>query len=357
MRTSFLFRPFSLWIPYGYAIFTVTLCTGVAWLMYPHLDLANLIMVYLLGILGLSYRHGVGPSVLASFLSVLAFDFFFVQPRFTLAVADTQYVFMFFVMLLVGLSISNLAVRVRRHAEKNQQAQMQIETERLRSSLLSSISHDLRTPLAAITGSTSSLLEDGEALPAAVRKDLLENIHDEAERLERLVSNLLEMTKLESGAIQPNKELHYPGEVVGSAIARLEKKLQGRKLTTHIPANLSLVPMDSLLIEQVVVNLLDNALKYTPKESPIEILIREEGEQLVVEVADRGPGLPEYGLEHLFDKFYRGPQHGRNSGAGLGLSICKGFVQIHGGNIKAQNRPDGGALFLFSIPLEVRHGG
>src|SRR5579872_3510121 len=250
-----------------------------------------------------------------------------------------------------------LAVSADKLLRKQQQTQMQVETEKLRSSLLSSVSHDLRTPLAAITGSISSLLENGETLGAATRKDLLENIYDESERLERLVSNLLEMTKLESGAIRPNKELQHPGEVIGSAIARLEKKLEGRSLATHIPPDLPLVPMDSLLIEQVVVNLLDNALKYTPKESPVEISARSEKNELIVEVADKGPGLPEGDLPRLFDKFYRGPQQGRTSGAGLGLSICKGFVQIHGGTIEARNRPNGGALFQFSLPLETSHGG
>src|SRR5260221_9382286 len=168
-------HPLTRWIPYGYSLLSVALCTGVAWLMYSRLDLANLIMVYLLGIVALSYRQGKGPSIMASFLSLLAFDFFFVPPRFTFAVAETEYLFMFFVMLLVGLSISDLAARVRRQTEKNQQAQVQIEAEKLRSSLLSSVSHDLRTPLAAITGSTSSLLENGDALAPATRRDLLEN--------------------------------------------------------------------------------------------------------------------------------------------------------------------------------------
>jgi two-component system, OmpR family, sensor histidine kinase KdpD len=132
----------------------------------------------------------------------------------------------------------------------------------------------------------------------------------------------------------------------------MEKKLAARNVVTKIPSDLPLVPMDSLLIEQVVVNLLDNALKYTPKDAPIEISAKSENDRLVVEVADKGPGLPPEDLPHLFDKFYRGPQQGRTSGAGLGLSICKGFVQIHGGTIEAQNRPGGGAIFRFTIPLE-----
>jgi two-component system sensor histidine kinase KdpD len=313
-------------------------------------------MVYLLGVVALSSRQGMGPSVWATFFSVLAFDFFFVPPRFSFAVSDTQYLFMFLVMLVVGLSISNLTARVRRQAEKNQQAQMQIETERLRSSLLSSISHDLRTPLAAITGSTSSLLEDGEILDPATRRDLLENIYEESERLSRLVNNLLEMTQLEAGSVPLHSEMHHIGEIVGSAISRLEKEIQGHPLTTQIPPDLPLVPMDGLLMEQVLINLLDNALKYTPDKTPIHLSAWTEGARLGVRISDRGPGLPLGDLDHLFEKFYRGAQKEKRSGAGLGLAICKGIVQIHGGTIRALNQTVGGAVFEFYIPLNPSRG-
>lgn len=345
-------RPSSRLISYLIALLTVALCTGVAWLLFSHVDLSNLIMVYLLGIVALSYWQGTGPSVWGSFLSVLAFDFFFVPPRFTFAVADAQYLLMFLAMLAVGLAISSLAARVRRQVEKNQQAQVQIEAERLRSSLLSSISHDLRTPLAAITGSTSSLLEDGAALDPATRRDLLENIYDESERLSRLVTNLLEMTKLEAGSVPLHREMHHMGEIIGSAISRLEKKIQGHLLTTQIPPDLPLVPMDGLLMEQVVINLLENALKYAPEKTPIHLSAGVEGDRLAVRVADRGPGLPLEDLNHLFEKFYRGAQREKHSGAGLGLAICKGIVQIHGGTIGAKNLTTGGAVFEVFLPLE-----
>ncbi len=486
---------------YFWALLAVGLSTGLAWIFYPGVDLANLIMVYLLGILAVSSKLGFGPSTMASFLSVIAFDFFFVPPRFSFAVSDTQYLFMFLVMLLVGLSISNLTVRVRRQAQvsrlrerrtaalyalsrelastrgtaelleiavkhiaevfessviaflpdaegrlkiqcgdqkefdltpkeigvahwafdlgqmagrgtdtlpstealyvpllasgapvgalgvkpkeadrlfipeqlhlleafahqtalavagdkledKQRDTQMQMEAEKLRSSLLSSLSHDLRTPLAAITGSISSLLENGKKMDEGTRRDLLLNVYDESERLERLVNNLLEMTKLEAKAVKPRLEQQYPGEVVGSAIMRLEKKLGDRKLETHIEPDLPLVPMDALLIEQVLVNLVENAIKYTPAENPIEISLRLEEGQVAVEVMDKGPGLPEEDLEKVFEKFYRGPQKEKRGGAGLGLAICKGIVEIHGGSIQARNRPGGGAVFRFTIPLQ-----
>jgi two-component system sensor histidine kinase KdpD len=213
------------------------------------------------------------------------------------------------------------------------------------------VSHDLRTPLAAITGSISSLLENGKRLDESTRHDLLLNVHDEAERLERLVTNLLEMTKLEAKSVRPKLEPQHPGEVASSALMRVEKKLDGRKLTTRLAPDMPLVPMDALLIEQVLVNLLENSLKYAPAESPIELSARTDENGLIVEVADRGPGLPEEDLKKVFEKFYRGPQKEMRGGAGLGLAICKGIVEIHGGNITAENRPGGGALFSFTIPL------
>jgi two-component system sensor histidine kinase KdpD len=245
-----------------------------------------------------------------------------------------------------------MAVLGDRLADEKQQAQLQMETEKLRSSLLSSVSHDLRTPLATIKGSIEGLLELGDAMGAVTRMDLLENIHDETDRLERLVTNLLEMTQLEAGAIQPKKEPNDPLDVLGAAVARIQKRMNGRKLEMKVPPDLPLVPMDGLLIGQVVTNLLDNALKYTPEGSPITITSLTDKNHWVVEVADRGPGVPEEDLPYLFDKFYRGPQKENKSGAGLGLAICRGVVDIHGGTLIAENRPEGGMFFRLTLPLE-----
>ena len=484
------------WAPYGWATAVVALATGAAWLTLPFFELANLVMVYLLGIVVVATRYGQGPSLVASILSVAALDFFFVPPVFTFAVSDVRYLFTFVVMLVVGLVTSGLAARIRTQAEaarlreqrtaalyamsrelastrgvdqlliiamrhisevfrsqvvvllpgaggalvcadggqfaldsnelgvgkwvhehhqpaglgtstlpgaaalylplqaprgpvgvlgirpadphsldapdqlhqletfanqtalaieraqladEAQQAQVRMETERLRNSLLSSVSHDLRTPLATITGAATTMLENGAKLNDRTRQGLLESVREEADRLNRLVQNLLEMTRLESGALQLRKEWHPLEEVIGAALGRLGKELADRRVDTRVPPDLPLVPIDDVLIEQVLVNLLDNAVKYTPGGSPIRIIATSTGEAITVEVADHGPGLPRGEEDRVFEKFYRGMPGGR--GAGLGLAICQGIVKAHGGNIWAQNLPEGGVAFLFTLPL------
>ncbi len=236
-------------------------------------------------------------------------------------------------------------------AEEAQQAQLQVETERLRNALFSSVSHDLRTPLTAITGATSTLLEEERRLDAPTRHELLQTAHTEADRLNRLVSNLLAMTRLESGAIQVHKEWQPLEEVVGAALTRLDASLRNRPLTTHLPADLPLVPLDSVLIEQVLINVLDNALKYTPPGSPLSLAAWTTDGAVTVEVADQGPGLPPGEEQRVFDKFYRVQWPGTSSGAGLGLTICRGIIAAHGGHIWAENRSGGGTALRFTLPL------
>lgn len=485
------------------SIAAVALCTAISWLVSSQgLSPINLVMIYLLGVVAVAARFSRGPGILASVLSVLAFDFFFVPPRLTFAVHDTQYVITFATMLVVALVISTLTTRIRRQAEtarlrerrtaalhslsqhlartrgtdallevavqhiaeifesqvvallpdesgtlqvragykadfamndkersvahwvydlgqmagrgtqtlslaeglyvplraagvplgvlgirpadpdrllipeqlhlleafanqaalalergrleqQTRAAQVQIEAERLRSSLLSSVSHDLRTPLAAITGSASTLLMlvSAGTLPQAA-KDLAQNIYDESERLSRLIGNLLQMTRLQSGVAEVHKQLQPLEEVVGAALTRLGRKLCDRTVRTDVPADLPMVPLDDVLIEQVLINLLENAVKYTPEDAPIELLAVREDDSVVVEVSDHGPGLDPGETEKIFEMFYRGRQKGREGGAGLGLPICRGIVQAHGGRIWAQNRPGGGVTFRFTLPLQ-----
>jgi two-component system sensor histidine kinase KdpD len=235
-----------------------------------------------------------------------------------------------------------------RLAEDAEQARVAVETERLRNTLLSSVSHDLRTPLATITGAASTLL-DPASLTEEGRRDLHEAIYDEAERLNRLVTNLLDMTRLESSSVEISREWQPLEELVGTSLARLERSLKGRPVTVSIPEDLPLVPVDGLLIEQVLVNLVDNAIKYTQPGSPLSITARVADGSVLVEVADDGPGLPAGEEERVFEKFHRagGAQHG----SGLGLPICRAAVTAHGGRIWAENRPAGGVAFRFTLPL------
>ncbi|HKC94821.1 MAG TPA: sensor histidine kinase KdpD [Nitrospira sp.] len=487
------------WWRYAYAFVGVIAATAVAWAMFPYFAAANLIMMYLIAVIVIAIRLGRGPSVLASILSVAAFDFFFVPPYFSFAVSDIQYLLTFAVMLIVALVTSNLAVRIREQAElaryrerrtavlysmsrdlathrgtgmlaqvaakhlrevfdgqvaifladaekrvrlqrgeqlffdldpkesgvaqwvfdhneraglgtdtlpgtsalylplvgsagpigvvavrpedtgllldpeqlhlleslvnqvalaiertrlsdEAQQAQVRVETERMRNAILSSVSHDLRTPLATITGAASSLLDERSQLDTTDRLELSRSIYREADRLDRLLKNLLDMMRIEAGAVHLNKEWHPLDEVVGAALSRLEERLGNFTVRTTFPPDLPMVQIDGVLLEQVVLNLLENAAKYAPPGSVIELSASAGDQEVVVEVADRGQGIPVGEEVRIFEKFYRA-KPAREGGVGLGLTICRGIMEAHGGRIWAENRTGGGAVFRFAIPL------
>jgi len=491
-------QPHRPWLRYLQSILLVGAGTVLSALVHPLFSPANLVMIYLLTVVIAAIYLGRGPSLLAAVLSVAAFDYFFVPPSLTLAVSDSEYLLTFLGLLVVGLVISNLAVRVREQAESAErrevqtaelyalsrdlavavdldgimqavlthisqtfgrevvvllpeggtvkprslspgftlsenelavatwafqhgqpagrgtdtlpaasvhylplktargvvgvlgvkpsdpnnrlspdqrrllgafasQAALAIEraqlaeqarqaevlqaTEKLQTALLNSISHDLRTPLVSITGALSSLQVDDIELDKATRHNLVDNAREEAERLNRLVGNLLDMTRIEAGALKVAREPCDVQDVIGAALEPLDDRLRNRPLTVDIPPDLPLVPMDFVLIAQVLLNVLDNALKYSPPDAPVEVLARVEGPEAHVQVADRGVGIPPDDLSRVFDKFYRVQQPGQVSGTGLGLSICKGIVEAHGGRIWAQNREGGGTVITLALPL------
>ena len=236
-------------------------------------------------------------------------------------------------------------------AERSEREQVEVEAERLRTSLLSSLSHDLRTPLGAITGALSSLLEDRGTLADATRRDLIQTALEESQRMNRLIGNLLDMIRVESGALQVQKDWQPLEEPVGVALIRLEDRLRDHPVHVRLPPDLPLVPIDGVLIEQVFINLLENAVKYTPSGTPIEIAATAVDGAVRVDVADRGPGLPAGEETRIFEKFYRVPGATATSGVGLGLTIVRGIITAHGGRIWAENRPGGGAMFRFTLPL------
>jgi two-component system sensor histidine kinase KdpD len=477
---------------------TVALTSTLAVLIFRPTELADVVMVYLLGILIVATRFGRGPSLLASVLSVAALDYLFIPPIHTFAVSDFRHVGTFAVMLLVGVVIGNLTERIRAQARlarlregrtqalyrlgqelarsagsaalvtsaiKNVATQFQshavvlqpdeqgrlrtpdqdtsfpfneqeqgvaqwvfehaepaglgtltlpgaratylplnganrpigvmgvlpsgtprwaepdqrqlleafanqtalalerallaeqgaldrrrADEERLRNALLSSVSHDLRTPLGVITGAVSTALETPD-LSEAARRELLQSAQEEAQRLHRLVSNLLDITRLEAGSLDLQTEWTPMEEVVGAALNRRELAAEAHRIRVSLPEDLPLVAMDGVLMEQLILNLLDNALKYSPPGSPVDIKAWAAGKSLTLSITDQGPGIPAGEEERIFEKLARGQAASNRPGAGLGLAICRGIVTAHGGTIQAVNHPHGGAQFLVALPL------
>ncbi len=229
---------------------------------------------------------------------------------------------------------------------------MEAETERVRSGLLSSVSHDLKTPLASIAGASSTLLQF-ESIDLTTRRELLQSIADESLRLNRLLENILQMSKLDAGVLAPNKQWHLLEELVGSALHRLRNELKEHDVSVVLPQDLPLVLVDGVLMEQVFANLLENATRYTPPGTKIRIDAQVNGNRLQVRLSDNGPGLPAGMEERIFDKFFRvHPTADGGRGSGLGLAICRAVLQVHGGTIKAGNRSGGGAEFLVTLPMK-----
>ncbi|RWP59954.1 sensor histidine kinase KdpD [Mesorhizobium sp.] len=232
-------------------------------------------------------------------------------------------------------------------------AKLAAEADRLRSALLTSISHDLKTPLAAIMGAAGTLREFAPALPEADRAELLSTVLDESERLNRFIANLLDMTKIESGAMEPNYAFHYVGDIVGTALHRARKIIGEHKAEIDIPADLPMLRLDPVLFEQALFNLLDNAAKYAPPGSTIRLQGWADNGSVILQVMDEGPGIPRADLERVFDTFYRVRKGDQvRAGTGLGLSICRGFIEAMGGTISAASRTDrSGAVFTIRMPV------
>jgi two-component system sensor histidine kinase KdpD len=486
------------WPWHGYAA-AVAACGVAAAVSAPLLDvleLSNIVMLFLLAVVGVGLRYGRGPAVLAAFLGVGLFDFFFVPPRFSFAVSDVQYLVTFAVMLVVALVVGQLTAGLKVQAEAAtqrehrvrslyemsrdlsaalmpeqvaeigarflaaefgarstllaadeadrlqalpdgsaavdmgvaqwaydrgepagqgtdtlpassclvlplkapmrlrgvlaiepadrrllgpeqrrlldtcasllaislerihyidvaQRSTVQIESERLRNSLLSAISHDLRTPLAALVGLADTLAMT-QPEPSAAQREIADAIRQSALRMNALVNNLLDMARLEAGAVQLNRAWQPLEEVVGSALAACAPALRGRPVAVRLADDLPLLDLDAVLIERVFVNLLENAGKYTPAGSAIEIAARAGSDSVTITVDDHGPGLPPGREEAIFEKFERGVKESATPGVGLGLAIARAIVQAHGGVIRAANRVENGrtagARFIIELP-------
>jgi two-component system sensor histidine kinase KdpD len=254
--------------------------------------------------------------------------------------------------------VTALVERARLQRE-NLRIEVLQRTDALRAALLSSVSHDLRTPLTSIKAAASSLLQEDVEWDEEARRGFARSIEHEADRLNRLVGNLLDMSRIEEGALKPEKEEYSLTALIHDVLGRLDPLFEGRVVRTHLPpGDLLLVNVDYLEIDQVLTNLIENAVRYTPAGSPIEVSAHSEGEEVEISVADRGPGIPPADLARVFDKFYR-VLHGQHpagypTGSGLGLAVCKGLIEAHGGRIWAELRDGGGLVVFVVLPIGER---
>lgn len=491
------------WQYYILATLITLVVTSLMLLVRPYIEVSNLLMLYLISVVGIALRYGRVPSLVATFLSAICFNFFFIDPYYSFKIAEEEHIITFCVLLLTGIIIGSQTARLRlqainaRKREKNtsslfamsreltanrgkvtlaqvasrhiaevldsnvflwlpdekgelqtvvaetqgdtqkadpvreesvarwafshkqnaglgtntlpsasafyvplisssgvmgviglmphdeemlsyptdnielieafcsitasaleraksaeivEKTALEAQSEKLRNILLSSVSHDLRTPLVAITSAASTLLIEGEKISSEYKTELVKTIHEEGARLARMVTNLLDVTSLESGSVKLNKELYFIEELIGSALMRVEQKLAKHKVITDIENGLPLVPIDGLLVEQVLINLLENVALYTPTGTTVKITAITEKPYIKIIVSDNGPGIKKGDEEKIFDKFYSG-----SSGDGsLGLAICRGIIHAHGGKIWAENAGEGtGAIFTFILPIKI----
>jgi K+-sensing histidine kinase KdpD len=324
---------------------------GLAWVAaaallgaatHSWLTITDQVMLHLVAVVIAGARLPPRASLLAAVAAVASVDFLFVAPYYTFAVHNTRFLLTFAVMLAAGVVVSRLMGRLREEAL----LRAQIDTEKLRNELLSAVSHDLRTPLASIQGAATALLDDPRLGPEQ-RRELLSTVREESERLGRLVTDLLDLTRLESGALRVTPEPWPVEELVTSASDRVP----AAHVRVEVPDRDLTAPMDPTLMQQVLVNLLENAAKFSPPGADVDVRAWAEGAALHLEVADRGPGIPPGEETRIFEKFYRAADGERAGGTGLGLAICRAIVSAHGGRITASNREGGGARVEVQLPL------
>lgn len=316
---------------------------------------ANINMVYILGVLITAIvTSRQAFSLVNSIISVLLFNFLFTEPRFTFKAYDAGYWVTFTIMFLVAFLVSSLTVRMKEQARKSEEAALIAEKEKLRANLLRSISHDLRTPLTSISGNAGILLSSEENLPLEKRKQLYEDIRDDALWLIGLVENLLAVTRIEDGTMKLNRNTELLDEIITEALQHTDRRRDEHQIQVKSIDAFLLVKVDARLIMQVIVNLVDNAIKYTKTGSDIVIEAKKEGEWAVVTVSDNGEGIPDEKKNYIFDMFYTadtGVADSRRS-LGLGLALCKTIITAHGGSIRVSDNEPHGAVFTFTLPIE-----
>jgi two-component system sensor histidine kinase KdpD len=332
---------------YAAALAIMTLCTILSVAGAELVQTTAFVTIFPIGVLVCAARFGLGPAIVAAVAGVLAFDFVFIPPALAFAIPGPKDGLVLVCMVAVATLVAVLVEQLRR---QTLMARRQTEVERVRNALLSALSHDLRTPLTVLVGASAALCE--EHLDWSERRVFSRMVADESRRLSRLVGNLFELTRLEAGRAHVKQTAQAIDEVIGAALCHLDRQLEGRTVRTHLDDRVPLAFFDPILIEQVVVNLLENAIRHGGSTSPIDISATLDGDVILVAVADRGPGVPAGDEEKVFEKFYRaaGARQG-DGGIGLGLTICRAIVAAHEGQIWLVNRRDGGAVVSFTLPV------
>ncbi len=324
----------------------VTMCTLIAEEGQPLLQTAAFALVFPLAILTIAVRYGSGPALVTSIAGVIACDFVIVPPAMAFAVPNLKDGLTLIVITAVAVAISVVVERLRRKAFL---AERQADLEGLRNTTLSALSHDLRSPLAALVCASTALNENAMAGP--LQPQLARIVASEADRVNRIVNALFNLTRLQSRTSSHETELQSIEDLIGGALTRLEPQLVGRSVRAEVPEETPLLICDPVLIEQVLVNLLENAVRHAGPESPIEVTAWAKSGEMLVHVADRGPGVPPGDEERVFQKHYRDQDGSRHDGLGLGLTICRAIVSAHGGRIWFENLTDGGARVTVALPL------
>jgi two-component system, OmpR family, sensor histidine kinase KdpD len=337
---------------YAVALAATAACTALGLLMRGRFDTVNIAMVYLLAVVLVALRYSRGAAVLTALASVAALDLVFVPPHGAFTVQDAQYILTFAIMVTVGLVISGLTHRIREQAEARARLAIQAETERVRSALLASISHDLRTPLAVMAGASSMLADRGERMDAADRQALARSLFGQCREMSERVSKVLQMTRLEVGAMELRRDWASLSEIGASVLRNLEDRIAAHNVVVEMPADLPLARVDAALIEQAIANLLENAGRHTPAGTTVRLVAAVRGDEIVVSIEDHGPGMPEEDLERVFSKFQHGSMAGA-AGMGLGLAISRAIVALHQGRAWAEPMAGGGIAFRFALPLEA----
>jgi two-component system sensor histidine kinase KdpD len=335
------------------AVVGVSALTIACWLLTPLTGYAAISLIFLLGVLLAGMVLSRGPVLLVAALSALSWNFLFIPPLFTLHIAKIEDALTFAAYFIIAITVGGLTAQLKAREHLAAQVQVAQESERLRKTLLDCVSHELKTPLAAIAAASQELSRLTENIQdPRIFKELADEIRDGSHRLNRVVNNLLDMNRLGSGVIRPNREWCDVRELLQSAVDTEHESLNGRDIRLDVQDEIPLALVDHALIEQAVAKLLSNAGSHTAPNLPIEIDAEYTNENLVISVSDRGPGIPPEATERLFEKFYRGDDR-KTGGLGLGLSIARGLIEAHGGTLTVENRDGGGARFVIRLPVRV----